>query len=138
MHNLIKQFNKPDTLVIITSFPTQSGEPAKQNAVACYAQNLLKIYKNRKIIVLSELNFAYEKNKKAQKQIYKKDNLLIVRCWQPTSPLLYLQLFEALLKFNKPRQILVQFEFNMLGSIILTSLLPWFLALLRTLSKKPW
>lgn len=136
MKNLIRQFNKPDTLLVITSYPTQDGEPAKQNAVACYAQNLLNDYKNRKIVVLSELNHAYHKNKKGKPQIKKQGNLLIVRCWQPTSPFLFFQLTRSLRHFNKPQQVLVQFEFNMLGSVVLTSLLPGFLAWLRFLGKR--
>ena len=134
MNKLIKEFNKKDSLIVISSYPDRNGEPAKQNAVACYAQNLMKAYKKRKVVILAEQTSDVGSLK--PKKISKDGNLLIVRCWKPGSPLLYVQLTRALIDFNRAGNVLIQFEFNMLGSTILTSLLPAFIAFLRTFGKK--
>ena len=120
MKNLIKEFNTKDALIVISSYPQKQGEPALLNAVACYTGNLLHAYRDRKIIVLCEIT--------SEAEMYRRGNLLIARCYRRGSPLLYLDLIRALLRFNKPRQILLQFEFNMLGQTPVTTLLPIFLA----------
>ena len=123
MKNLIKEFNTKDALIVISSYPQKQGEPALLNAVACYTGNLLHAYRDRKIIVLCEIT--------SEAEMYRRGNLLIARCYRRGSPLLYLDLIRALLRFNKPRQILLQFEFNMLGQTPVTTLLPIFLAAVK-------
>lgn len=140
MEKLIQKFNKPDTLVVISSYPDRSGEPAKQNAVACYAENLMKTYKKRNVVILaenkSELASGIVSNKKTKYEMYEQENLLIVRCWKPGSPMLFMQVADALRNFSKSKNVLIQFEFNMLGSVVLTSALPLFVACLRLIGKK--
>ena len=123
MKNLIKEFNTKDALIVISSYPQKQGEPALLNAVACYTGNLLHAYRDRKIIVLCEIT--------SEAEMYRRGNLLIARCYRRGSPLLYLDLIKALLRFNQPRQILLQFEFNMLGQTPVTTLLPIFLAAVK-------
>jgi len=120
-------FNAPDSLIVISSFPPKSGEPARLNAVACYTGNLLQAFRDRKIIVLCEVIDRPE--------IYRQGNLLIVRCFRRGSPSLYLDLFKTLGKFREPRQVLLQFEFNMFGQTSVTSLLPAFLVAVKLLGK---
>lgn len=127
--NLIKQFNSPESLLVITSFPSQKGEGAAINAVACYASNLLSAYQNRPIVILAE-----KLNK--DNEIYRQDNLLVIPCWQPANPFLFFQILRTLVKFNQVKQVLFQFEFNQLGSVILTSLLPFFLGILGIFGKR--
>lgn len=140
MKKLIKQFNQKDTLVVITSYPTQNSEPAKQNAVACYAQNLLRAYKHRKVIILSETNDGYNdrKNtvKNGQVEYEKQGNRLIVRCWRPGSPSQFRQILNSLKQFDKTNHVLIQFEFNMLGSVILTALMPALILAIKLMGKK--
>ena len=114
--------------MVISSYPDRNGEPAKLNAVACYAQNLLKAYKNRKIVVLAE-------DKDGKGGVYREGNVLVVGCWKPVDPLMYVRLINTLRYFGKVKNVLIQFEFNMLGSVILTSILPVFMALLRMIGK---
>jgi glycosyltransferase involved in cell wall biosynthesis len=128
MEKLIKQFNKKDTLIVISSYPEKNSEPAKQNAVACYAQNLLRAYKNKKIVVLSE--------KLKDSKVYKEDNVLSLPTWIPASPFLFLELLRAIHKFNRAKNVLIQFEFNMLGSFVHSALLPVFNAILMLLGKR--
>jgi glycosyltransferase involved in cell wall biosynthesis len=128
MQRLINQFNQPETLVVITSYPPKNGEAAQLNAVACYAGNLLKAYKSRKIVVLAE---ALGKT-----ELYRQGNVLVYRCFDRDSFLLYWHLLNALHIFHKPRQVLVQFEFNMLGIMSVTGALPLFLGFLRALGRQ--
>ena len=128
MNKLIKEFNKKDSLIVISSYPGKDGEGAKQNAVACYCKNLLSAYKNRKIIVLAERD--------GEREMYREGNILVVRCWKPASPLLYFDLINTINNFDKAKSVLMQFEFNMLGSTILTALLPAFFAYLSLVGKK--
>ncbi|MFV1916988.1 MAG: glycosyltransferase [Patescibacteria group bacterium] len=127
MNKLIEQFNTEDTLLVISSYPPEGGEAAKQNAVACYTQNLLKAYKDRKIVVLSEIV--------DRRGYYVKDNILVIHCWRYRSPKLYFDLLGALLRFDKPKQVLVQFEFSMLGSFVHSALLPFILLLIKFFGK---
>lgn len=128
MKKIIKKFNKKNTLIVISSYPPSGGEAAKQNAVACYAQNLLKAYKGRKIIVLSEIVNGYE-------EVYVDGNILVIPCWRYQSPKLYLDLLAAILRLDKPKQVLVQFEFNMLGSFVHSALMPFLLLLIKLMGK---
>lgn len=123
----INKYNHKNTLVMITSYPSREGEAAKQNAVACYAGNLLSEYKNRKIVVLADIV--------TRPETYQEGNILVVRCWTPHSKSLYLDLVKALRIFDRTRDVLIQFEFNMLGSVIWTSLLPILVAYLRLIRK---
>lgn len=127
MKKIIEQFNTEDTLLVISSYPPAGGEAAKQNAVACYTQNLLKAHKDRKIIVLSEIV--------DRRGYYRQDNVLVIHCWRYRSPKLYLDLLGALLRFDKPEQVLVQFEFSMLGSFVHSALLPFILLLIKFFGK---
>jgi glycosyltransferase involved in cell wall biosynthesis len=128
MEKLIKRFNKENTLIVISSYPPSGGEAAKLNAVACYTQNLLRAYKGRKIVVLSEIVNGYEKP-------YVDGNILVVPCWRYQSPKLYLDLLAAILRFDRPKQVLVQFEFNMLGSFVHSGLMPFLLLLIKIMGK---
>lgn len=122
---------------MISSYPDRDGEPAKQNAVACYAENLMKAYKKRDVVILAEDKDSGGKwEVRSENKVYRQGNLLIVRCWKPGSPFLYPQIIEALKDFDKVRNILIQFEFNMLGSVVLTTTLPGFTAYLRLMGKK--
>ena len=121
-------FNNPGSLIMISSYPEKNSEPAKLNAVACYGQNLLSRYKSRKIVVLSEIT--------GKGEAYKKGNVLVIPCWKPADPLLFIKILQVILKFDKVRDILIQFEFNMLGSFIHSSLIPVFILFLRLIGKK--
>lgn len=128
MENIIKKFNKSDTLVVISSYPEKNSEPAKLNAVACYARNLLLRYKLRKVVVLSEIT--------GEGKAYRKGNILVIPCWRPADPLLFVRILQVLIKFNSVRDVLIQFEFNMLGSFVHSSLTPFFALILRLIGKK--
>jgi len=122
---MINKYNNQESLLVISSYPAKDQEPAKLNAVACYTQNLFSSYKNRNIVVLSE--------KKGK--TYQKGNVLVVPTWRPGGLFLFLQLIKSVVKFPKVKDVLVQFEFNMFGSIVLTSLLPFFIFLLKLFGK---
>lgn len=129
MRKTFTKFNQEGSLLVITSYPYEEGEGAKQNAVACYCQNLLSSYKGRNIVVLADKDGH-------PKDIEKKGNILVVRAWKPGSLDLFFQVIKNLVRFGRIRDILIQFEFNMLGSVILTSLLPLFVAFLKILGKR--
>lgn len=128
MQKFIKEFNKEDSLLVISSYPYHDGEGAKQNAVACYSQNLLSGYKDKRVIVLADKNGHPH-------DIEKKGNILIVRTWKPAKLGLFIRLAKQIIKFNRVRDILIQFEFNMFGSVLLTAFLPFFVIFLKLLGK---
>lgn len=128
MKNMYKNFNNKESLIVISSYPEKNSEPAKLNAVACYVKNLLNRYKSRKIIVVSDI---LEKG-----EPYKRNNILTIPSWKPANIKQYLGIINTIRKFPKVKDILIQFEFNMLGSVILTSLLPFLILLFRLMGKK--
>ncbi|MCJ7827614.1 glycosyltransferase [Patescibacteria group bacterium] len=125
---LINRFNRTGSLVVVSSYPPRDGEAAKLNAVAWYTGNLIKKYRQRKIIVLAEII--------DEPEIYQQGNVLVYRCYNRDSFRLYWQLLKALRVFNRPHQVLTQFEFNMFGIMAVSGLLPFFLMVLRLFGRQ--
>lgn len=111
---LIKKYNQPETLIVFSSYAANSRSLKTQNALAWYTKELLQGFpKDKKIIVLAEKTktdpaYPYEE----------KSHLLIIPCWGKNDLLSLINLFSWLRKFNKPKNILFEFEFNIFGHII--------------------
>lgn len=131
---LAEKYNLNDSVIFITSFPARQNRSIQNlNAVASYSDHLISRFskllesKGMKVIILSEIL--------DEEEVYEEGNVLVVRCWRRNKLPWILDIADAVGKFNKVNKIVVQFEFNMFGGIIATSLLPLLLCGLRLAGK---
>jgi len=122
---MYKQFNNPDTLGVISSYPSQNGEIARANAISRYSYLLTNSFsETQKVVVFCE--------KRSDKDVpyLLKENILVVPSYIHDSQLLDFDLTSQILKFGRIKDFLVQFEFSIYGG---KRVIPAFLAVLLTL-----
>ncbi|MGA2968013.1 MAG: hypothetical protein ABSD69_02495, partial [Candidatus Levyibacteriota bacterium] len=127
---LIEKFNQPNSLVVISGYPKKKQTYSQGVcAVSSFTKNTLSKLQHensfQKIIVLAPTIHARE--------IYEEDGILVVRCFKRNSPLSYVGLLKAILRFGRVTNILIEFEFASFGNTFMTSLLipiVWLLFLL--------
>ncbi|MEN9407756.1 MAG: hypothetical protein RLZZ455_972 [Candidatus Parcubacteria bacterium] len=120
---IIKEFNNPDTLLVVTLYPKQ-GELYSEgtSGVAMYTKNILTRMK-RRVVVFANI---YDKSR-----TYTEGNALILRCFDRASLFMWVKIFNELQTFKKARTVLVQFDFAIYGSLLNTLFLLPFLLILR-------
>lgn len=118
-----KSFNTSETCFLISPYP-HKGETysAGLTGVASYAKNTVTNMK-RPVIVLGQKQNGYK--------AYCEKNTLVMRVWQQNSLSMWIHIFHAMRRFPNVKNVLLQFDFGMYGSIIATSLVIPFLTLLK-------
>lgn len=133
MKNLIKSFNTPETLLVITSFPeVEKNTLAKKgfNAIGWHSERILKaLAKKRNILVCAE-----EMGKSKDQAINK--NLLVTRQWKKSNPLSFISLARFIFRLSRIKSVFVQFEFNVFGGILPNLALITLLGLLRLTGRR--
>jgi len=126
----LQKYNKKNTRIVVSSYPDKKDGIRNLNAIAWYAQKTFKglANKGRKLIILAEII--------KEPEVFEDGNLLVIRCWRRNSPFYFFDLIRWIRFFNYPSNIIVEFEFNMLGGIFCTLSFPLFLIALRALRKK--
>lgn len=110
---LIKKYNTPETVVVLSSYPDKNGESATRNAIANYTRELVSEMRNdASIVVLAEMIEGPE--------IYEENEILVVRCYERDSILLVGQVVKMIARFTRVNQVLSQFEFGVYGGNIVT------------------
>lgn len=124
---LIKTFNKPSTLFVISSYPDPKHGVRDLNAVAWHTQRSICSLANaeNKIIVLAE------KLDGKEECYLDGENILVMRIWEKGHPSTLVNLFKAISRFFMAKKVFISFEFNMFGGVLPVLLLPSFLALLK-------
>lgn len=128
---LLKQFNKPDTILFISKYPFQDVAPSF-HGVATYTQHLineLTKHTNRKCVVLveSEYNRPIE--------VIKNKQVLVVPAFSQGLGM-FSQLFSTVRQFTAIKDIHVHSEFFTSGKIIPMALCIPFFAALRMIGKR--
>lgn len=163
MKNALKTFNKPDTTIVITSFPNPKDDTSGNkgfNAVAWHSQKtLVELSKHAPVLVLAEIRGQQiQKTQKPRKtsnsenlnirqsdksdilsspSILKiNDNLTVQRVWEKGNIFSILALFQLIRKLHKVQSIFIQFEFNVFGGILPNLMLLLLIALLRLAGKR--
>ncbi|QQG47502.1 MAG: hypothetical protein HY044_00165 [Candidatus Woesebacteria bacterium] len=109
---IINQFNLEDALLVISSFPSEGGEVASDNAICRYTKLLLSAFPaNRKIVVVCE------KREKTDPYIIN-GNILVMPTYTLGNPLMFLQMEKIIRQFSKISSINLQFEFSIYGGKI--------------------
>jgi glycosyltransferase involved in cell wall biosynthesis len=126
----LSAFNRPDSLLVISTYPDQKTTHTG-GGLATYTKNsLLAIRKAdplRKIIVLANII--------DEPEIYLEKGILVIRCWERSLLHFYFPLTKALLKFDQVKNILLGFEFAAYGDLFTTGLLPLYLTILKFAGK---
>ena len=129
---LVNQYNNPDSLLVITSYP-QAGQKYAQNqdAVASFAKNRIYALKSQitgKTIVLADFDI--------KPSVSEEDNVLVIRCFKKDRPATLTHLLKNAGRFNLVKSILVEFEFAMFGGVRITAIMPLIFSLLRLMGKR--
>lgn len=132
MKDIFKRYNNTASLLVISGYPKRKELYSKGVcAVSSFAKNTLtslqKENPDRKIVVLTMVFDKYES--------YEEDNMLIIRCFRRNSPISFINLFYNVLKFNKVKDVLIEFEFASFGDTFTTGLLAPFVWLLKLFGK---
>lgn len=133
MKNLLSQYNHPDTLLVITSYPNpDNGKYGERifNAVGEHSERRLPyIAKNRKVLVLAE-------DIGTTSEFSPTSNILVERIWKKGNVPSLIKLARLIMKLDQINSILVQFEFNVLGGNKANLVLLFILMLLKLKGKK--
>lgn len=130
--NIFKQFNTKGSLLVISAYPKRNEIYSKGVcAVSSFAKNTISKLKNenpgRKIVILTI--------EVGKKKAYIEDGILIIRCFKRNSPLSFISLTKEILRFNKIKDVMIEFEFASFGDTLTTSLVAPFSILLFLLRK---
>ncbi|MCX6705435.1 MAG: hypothetical protein NT162_03840, partial [Candidatus Woesebacteria bacterium] len=121
---MYKSFNNPDTLGVISSYPTKNGELARGNAISRYTYLLTKNFpKDQKVIVFCEAG-------KFKNPYLQAPNILVVPSYKLNSLTFFKDILAKINKFDAVNSIMIQFEFSIFGGKII---IPQILMLLLTL-----
>lgn len=127
--DLIKKYDTPETVCVVTSYPDRSGESAERNAIANYSRELVReMGKEVKVVIIAEVL--------DKPRIYEEDGVLIVRAFWRDSIFMNWQIVRATALFKQAKQVLLQFEFGVYGGSMVTFLTSLFGLLTRITGKK--
>ena len=127
--DLIKKYDKPETVCLVTSYPDKKGESAERNAIANYSRELVReMGKKTPVVVIAEI---LDKPK-----IYEEDGVLVVRAFKRDSLTMNFQIIKALKQFTLAKQVILQFEFGVYGGSITTFLTSFLGFMVRMIGKK--
>jgi len=129
---IFEQFNRPDTLLVVSSFPLLEEEIAQRNAVSRYTYLLLKNFpKNKKVVVVCETVTGQDNNPYLLGK-----NILVVPTYEQNNSNLFSDLNRVTNKFHLVNDVLIQFEFSLFGKELITFLLPFFFMWQKLKGKK--
>lgn len=127
--DLIKKYDTPETVCLVTSYPDRHGESAERNAIANYSRELvLEMVKKTPVVVIAEII--------DKPIIYEEDGVLIARAFKRDSYLMNWQIVKAVKKFILSKQVILQFEFGVYGGSITTFLTAFMGLMIRAIGKK--
>lgn len=116
---VFEQYNRQDSLLVISAYP-KKGEIYSKGvcAVSSFAKNTILRLRNenpnRKIVVLT-IDINKDKS-------YIEDDVLVIRCFKRNSPLSFISLIKEIFRFNKIKDVMIEFEFASFGDTLTTSL----------------
>ena len=127
--NYIKDFNKKDTILVISDYPEESRKGEKNYGIAWYTKTLIepmsKNY-NARFVVLAEKVAGDNRPK-----LYQDGKILVLRVFDQKHPSLFPIILRWLLKFNKVKYVQVHSEFCTNGGVKNFMLLLPFIMLIK-------
>ena len=126
--SMFNKYNKKNSLIIISEYlPVQKAS----TGLGWYTSNTQKSLINDKSIIITN---KIGKNDK----IYEENNALIVRCFEKSNPFSLFKIIYYVMKLNKAKNILFEFEFASYGNILSVSIIPFILFSLKILGNKTY
>lgn len=128
----IKQFNQPDTHLVISGYPEQ-GHCGKNYGIAWYTKETVKPLakkKNARFVILAETNDNNDP------KVYQDGKILVLRVFDQRNPTLYPRILKWLAVFNRIKRVYVHSEFCANGGLKNLVLLIPFLLLIRLTGRK--
>ena len=124
-NTLINKYNKKNRLIIISEYtPSIKGS----TGLARFASNTAESLGNKLIIITNRA--------KDQDEISESDDNLLIRCFEKNRFLTFFNIFAYLLRLNKVKTVLFEFEFASYGNIFVVGLLPLLVLLMKIIGKK--
>lgn len=133
MKNLIKQFNQPDTYLVISDYPEKTKKGERNYGMAWHTKEIIDAISQRygvKHIVLAETGLD---NKP---KLYENNKILVLRVFDQKHPSLFPRILRWLFIFNNVKQVHVHSEFCANGGMKNSILLIPFLLLIKLTGKK--
>lgn len=126
---LLKNYDTPETVCIVTSFPQKNGESAERNAIANYSRELVnKLGTKVPVIVISETLDT--------PKIYEDNGVLVIRGYRHGSLFMNTDIYSILHRLTLTKQVILQFEFGVYGGSPATFLLSLLGYLVKLQGKK--
>lgn len=126
---LVKKYDTPETVCLVTSFPQKNGESAERNAISNYSRELVRELGHKvPVVVVAEIL--------GKPQVYEDNGVLVIRGYQRGSLAMNIQIYSILRTFTQAQQVLLQFEFGVYGGSPTTFLLSLLGFLVKLQSKK--
>lgn len=115
MRYLIEKYNKPESVLFVSSFPERNVRYSKKVcAVGGFTKNtieaLQRLNPHKKYVVVT----VKISNKT---EIYEENNILILRILDRDNPISYIPTLNALLSFSQINTMVTEFEFGSFGGI---------------------
>ena len=131
--NYIKEFNKKDTIIVISDYPEHGKKGEKNYGIAWYTKTLIvpmsKRY-NARFVVLAEKIQGDNRPK-----IYENGKILVLRIFDQKRPSLFPIILRWLFKFNKVKYVQVHSEFHVNGGLKNFMLLLPFIGIIKITGK---
>lgn len=127
--NYIKDFNKKDTILVISDYPEHSKNGEKNYGIAWYTKTLIEPISKRyntRFVVLAEKIQGDNRPK-----IYEDGKILVLRIFDQKHPSLFPIILRWLFKFNNVRYVQVHSEFHVNGGVKNFMLLLPFIGLIK-------
>lgn len=129
----IKEFNKKDTIIVISDYPEHGKKGEKNYGIAWYTKTLIvpmsKKY-NARFVVLAEKIQGDNRPK-----VYENGKILVLRIFDQKRPSLFPIILRWLFKFNKVKYVQVHSEFHANGGIKNFMLLLPFIGIIKITGK---
>src|SRR3989338_8747470 len=145
------RFNSPETVIIITSFPTlksRTDTKSNFNAVGWHVEKTLReLSKHRPVVVLAEKSGASSSKTLSSKgsasqispsqpaQTEFNKNTLVFRVWEKGNIVSFVDILKIIKQFSLARSIYIPFEFNLFGGTVPNIALLCLLTVLRSMAK---
>lgn len=131
-------------VAMISSFPdTPNRSVEKLNAVASYADHLAgELAKtlannNLRLCILSDHRPSVGGDQKMVPRLAHERSYLVVRSWRKNRLISILKTFAMIVMRKRFTHVLVQFEFNMYGNMLVSGMIPWMCLFLKMAGRKP-
>lgn len=118
-----KKYDKADTVAVVSLYPKRGEMYSKgTTGVASYTKNLITKLTHKAVVFANVIDSP---------DTYKEKNKLVVRCFTPNTISMWSTLLIELKKFSNIKKLLIQLDFSMYGSMLVSGLVIPFLGICK-------